>query len=196
MIGFGAILVVAAVLLIVPVLYVVKNALKLPVHKVWDRLKAVPFGKYVFSSLIGFISPYTGTVGLSVLDVDTNLGRVWMKERRSVHNPFKSIHFACLCNLSEVAAFLNLSYTLSEAAEKEGFKYRMIPKEVQAVFLKKARGEIVGECVSRTPSSLGRHEHTTCTILRDKDDEEVARINIVWCIDITRKGDFDTKKMK
>jgi len=71
---------------------------------------------------------------------------VGIKDRRSIRNHLGSIHAGALCTLSELTGGLAIEVTLLS-------NLRWIPRGMTVQYIKKARGNLVGEC-SVDPSVL------------------------------------------
>src|SRR5258705_472383 len=109
--------------------------------EMWQKLAPIPGGKKVFSKLVGWYAPYSGSVGANVIELRPGFAKVELKERRKVRNHLNSIHAVALMNLTELATGLAMFVALP----KNG---RLIVKKFEIEYLKKARGRItaVAEC--------------------------------------------------
>lgn len=134
----------------------------------WPLLSRLPGGKALFSRLISFLVPYTGTIGAEVDELREGYARVVLQERRAVRNHLKSVHAIALANLVEMTGNLALLY--SAPADT-----RMILAGISMEYLKKARGRLVAECTCQVPTSSEKQEYTLEVLIRDAGGEQVAR---------------------
>lgn len=104
----------------------------------WQRMSTWPCGKWIYSLMIGFMAPYTGTIRPRVLSYEPGRIRIRMRDRWRLQNPFKSIHAIALSNLGEAASGLALFSRLAPAQ-------RAILVKIETEYLKKARGTLVCE---------------------------------------------------
>lgn len=107
------------------------------IRDAWDRLRTIPGGRTVFSRLVGFAAPYTGSVGARVLELREGYARVELRDRRRVRNHLDCVHAIALANLAELTGNVAVAYTLPDDA-------RFIVKGLSIEYLKKARGKIIG----------------------------------------------------
>jgi len=146
-----------------------------PVRFLWDRTAGLPFGRTLFSVLIGRAAPYTGTIRPRVLELRQGYARVEMRDRRAVRNHLRSVHAIAVMNLAEVATGLALHFELPDHA-------RAILTGLEIEFLKKARGTLTAEATAPVPSGRESKEIVLRTEVRDGEGEVVARANATWLV--------------
>lgn len=144
-------------------------------RRAWERLSPLPGGKWLFSKLVGFLAPYTGTIGARVEELRPGYARLTLKERRKVRNHLRSIHAAALFNLAEETSGLAAVFSMDPGL-------RGIPVHLEIDYVKKARGTITAECEAPIlgPETSGEKELEI--ELTDEDGDVVARAMARWKI--------------
>lgn len=148
------------------------------IAELWARLAPLPFGKRFFSFLIGWMAPYTGTVGARVEELGPGHAVVSLRDRRAVRNHLKSVHAIALMNLGEVATGIAVMHGIDGRG-------RGIITQLKMDYLKKARGTITATCDVALPTEPGKHDLVVLGSLRDAAGEEVARATATWRVDLT-----------
>ncbi len=140
----------------------------------WRRLNGLPGGRWLFSRMIGWMAPYTATIGARVAALEPGYSRWTMRDRRRVRNHLNSIHAVALVNLAEVA-----SGTAMLAALPAGT--RGIVRGISIEYRKKARGTLTAECRCAPPSDVTEPtEYAVTATIRDAGGDEVAVATVVW----------------
>ena len=145
------------------------------IRSMWARLSGLPGGKLLFSKAIGMAAPYTGTIGLEVVDMTPGYARLQMKDRKKVRNHLNSIHAVALMNLAEATTGLAMSSGLPDGA-------RGILKGLQMEYLKKARGLLTSECRVEVLESTERREIEIHGEITDRSGDVVARAVATWLV--------------
>ncbi|MCI0571515.1 MAG: DUF4442 domain-containing protein [Myxococcaceae bacterium] len=134
----------------------------------WQTLARLPGGKALFSRLIGFLVPYTGSIGAQVEELREGYARVVLNDRRAVRNHLRSVHAIALANLVELTG--NVAFLYSAPADT-----RMILAGISMEYLKKARGRLVAECTCPVPTTSEKKEYRLEVLIHDAAGERVAR---------------------
>lgn len=141
----------------------------------WKRLSRVPFGRTVFSILIGRMAPYTGTMGARIQELSPGYSRWTLRDRRRVRNHLRSVHAVALVNLAEVASGTAMLTALPPGT-------RGIVTGLSMEYLKKARGTLTAECRCSVPDVNGQTTYEVHADIRDMDGDVVARGTVNWML--------------
>jgi acyl-coenzyme A thioesterase PaaI-like protein len=150
---------------------------------VFMRLSPFPFGKLIYSKLINFYAPYTGTIRAAVTDLTPGRCTTKMKDRRSVQNHLHTVHAIALCNLCEMTMGLMVDATISP-------ELRWIPRGMTVHYVKKARGTLSGSSWI-DPDALVPGNQTVPVEIHDASGEVVVRADIM--LSISRRPAGDTR---
>jgi acyl-coenzyme A thioesterase PaaI-like protein len=146
------------------------------VLKWWSRLAPLPGGAWLYSRVVGWLAPYSGSIGARIEEIRPGYARVSLRDRRRLRNHLRSLHAIALINLGEMASGLAVLSTLS-------VNMRAILLNIRADYLKKARGKLVAVAEFELPPDLA--DDTPCEVeaeLRDLDGETVTRVRATWLI--------------
>ncbi len=158
------------------------------VRDAWHVLGLLPGGKALFSRLLGHLTPYTGTIGASVISLGSGRSEVHMPDRPRLRNHLDSLHAVALANLAELAGNVALAYSLPDDA-------RFIVSGMEIEYLKKARGTIVaiGECP--IPRSSERATYDVTVTMRDTAGAAVATAVLHSLVGPKTTPDLDPKNV-
>ncbi len=142
-------------------------------QRLWQRLEHLPGGAWLFSRILGWVIPYTGTIGANVKKLKPGYALIHMRDRRRVRNHLHSVHALALANLGEVASGLAMLGALS--ADTRG-----IPTRLTIDYYKKARGRLIAESHCSPPAITEDTDFEVHADIRDTDGDVVARTTVNW----------------
>lgn len=140
----------------------------------WTRLHGKPGGSWMFSRLLSWWIPYTGSIRPHVRELRPGYARVTMTDRRGVRNHLNSIHAIALINLGELTSGLALNTALPPGI-------RSIATAIKAEFIKKGRGLLTAQSTCQVPQQLTESTETLAVgEISDAAGDPVARITVTW----------------
>ena len=142
-------------------------------QRLWQRMQHLPGGTWLFSRILGWAIPYTGTIGADVKILKPGFAQIHMRDRRRVRNHLQSVHALALANLGEVSSGLAMLGTLS--ADTRG-----IPTRLSIEYYKKARGHLIAESHCLPPKVTEDTDFEVHADIRDADGDVVARTTVNW----------------
>jgi acyl-coenzyme A thioesterase PaaI-like protein len=139
----------------------------------WQRLAPLPGGRWLFSRFMGWRTPYTGSMGAIVCELEPGYARVQLPDRRRVRNHLDSLHAVALLNLAEFATGLAVLVGLPPDV-------RGIVTGLSITYHKKARGRITAECRCTIPTVTADQVYEVQATLTDPAGDVVARATAQW----------------
>ena len=141
----------------------------------WRNLSRLPFGKIIFSRIVGFLVPYTGSIKANVEVIEPGYGKVIMKDRRKVRNHLRSVHAIAMANLGEMVTGVTLMSSLPD-------KTRGILTGISMAYHKKARGTLYAECRCDIPKNNKEQEMNVVAEIKDVAGDVVATTTATWLL--------------
>jgi acyl-coenzyme A thioesterase PaaI-like protein len=139
----------------------------------WKRLSKVPFGRTIFSIMIGWMVPYTGSIGARCEELGPGYSRWTLRDRRRVRNHLRSVHAVALVNLAEVSSGTAMLTALGPGV-------RGIVTGLEITYIKKARGLLTAEGRGSTADVRGRTDVDATAEIKDASGEIVAKATVHW----------------
>nr|BFD33391.1 hypothetical protein GTC16762_30090 [Pigmentibacter ruber] len=140
----------------------------------WTKLKNIPGGNIIFSSLVSKYIPYTGSISPLVLSIESGQARVLLKDKRAVRNHLNCIHAIALANVGEFSTGLCLISQLPETA-------MAILTKIEIEYLKKARGDLVSEAIYQYQANQQENEdHKITANILNTNNEIVTKVHATW----------------
>jgi uncharacterized protein (TIGR00369 family) len=142
----------------------------------WHRLRSSAPGRWLFSRLIGFAVPYSGSIRARVVSLDPGRAVVTLRDRRAVRNHLGSIHAVALVNLAELSSGM----AMMAALEPE---VRGIVTDISIRYHKKARGSVTATGTAAPPVVSGPVEALARAEVHDEAGDLVADATVTWKLD-------------
>jgi uncharacterized protein (TIGR00369 family) len=139
----------------------------------WQRLRRLPAGRTLFSLLVGRMTPYTGTLGARVAELEPGWCRVTLRDRRRVRNHLASVHAMALANLAELAGGLAVLTGLPAGVQG-------IVTAFSINYVKKARGQLSAECRVSGLHVTAEQDYDAAIEIADAQGDVVARATARW----------------
>lgn len=145
------------------------------IRRTWERLNRLPGGRWLFSRVLGWVVPYTGTIRASVVELRKGHATLRMRDRRRVRNHLRSIHAVALFNLVEITTGLAMNFGLPGDA-------RGILTGFSIDYLKKGRGTLTAVCDCPVPETNEEGEYEVVGQISDESGDVVVRATARWLI--------------
>jgi len=101
----------------------------------WQKMSAVPGGKWAFSRLVCWKAPYFASISPHFAELRPGYGEVFLKKHRAVTNHIGTVHAIAMCNMAELVGGSMTEVTTPGT-------HRWIPKRMSVEYLKKAETDL------------------------------------------------------
>lgn len=142
-------------------------------QRLWHVLQRLPGGRWLFSRLLGWLVPYSGSIRAVVRELRPGDVRLELSDRRRVRNHLHSVHAVALTNLGELTSGLALLSCLPA-------NVRGIPVRLSVEFHKKARGRLTARSRCSPPPVVDEMDFEVHTDIYNMADEKVAHTTVCW----------------
>jgi acyl-coenzyme A thioesterase PaaI-like protein len=141
--------------------------------KLWRRLHRLPGGTWLFSRVLGWRVPYSGSVRPHVRVLEPGHAEIEIPDRRANRQHLGSVHAIALLNVAEQASGLALLTGLPDGI-------RGIVTQISMQYFKKARGTIRAVSRVATPTVTSDIEFDVAADCLDRSGDVVARAMVRW----------------
>lgn len=148
--------------------------------RTWERLSALPFGRWLFSRIVCLRAPYFGSISPLIEELGRERVTARVRKRRRVQNHIGTVHALAMGNLCELCAGV-----LMEAAVPAD--RRWIPRGMTIEYLAKAATD-VSATAHITKSEWADGENVAVPVsVTDTNGAEVVRAVITMYITAKRR---------
>lgn len=142
--------------------------------KLYRRLAALPFGRWLFARLICFKAPYFSTIKPRFRELRPGLCQVSMRKRRAVQNHVGSVHAIANANLCELAGGMLMEASIPTTM-------RWIPRGMTIEYLKRTSTDVTA--TARLDKSAWSTENVGVPVsVNDTQGNEVVRAVITMYV--------------
>ena len=154
---------------------------KMDILATWRHLSQYPFGKWLFSKLVGWAAPYSGSIAARIDQLEPGKCVVRIRDRHRLRNHLGSVHAIALINLGEFSSGLAL-YAMMPAT------HRGIISAISMNYVKKARGSITARCqLAPVKWPEADQDLVLRSELYDQSGELVASAQVNWRVGAKRR---------
>jgi len=142
--------------------------------KYWNYAKTTALGRKIFSLLIGFYVPYSGSVSPSIEELSVGKAVLSIREKWFIRNHLKSVHAIALANIGELSSGLAMLGSIPSNC-------RGIVKNINIEYIKKARGKITAKGSAPEVGNITETvEKIAVAEMFDSSNELVAKVEVLW----------------
>ncbi len=139
----------------------------------WHTLSPLPGGRWMFTQLVKWMIPYTGSVSPRVEILEPGYAKISITQRRRLEQHLGSIHAIALMNVAEFASGAAMTTALPPG-------YRGIVTKMSIEYFKKARGTVTAESRPKLPDLTVEGEYDFTSEITDQKGDLIARATVRW----------------
>ena len=139
----------------------------------WRKLSPLPGGSWLFTQLVKWMIPYTGSVSPRVETLEPGFARISIAQRRRLEQHLGSIHAIALMNVAEFASGAAVTTALPAG-------YRGIVTKMTIDYFKKGRGTVTAESRPTLPDLTVEGEYDFISEITDQKGDLIARATVRW----------------
>ena len=139
----------------------------------WRALSPLPGGRWMFTQLVKWMIPYTGSVSPRVETLEPGFARISITQRRRLEQHLGSIHAIALMNVAEFASGAAMTTALPPG-------YRGIVTKMTIEYFKKARGTVTAESRPQLPDLTVEGEYDFLSEITAQKGDLIARATVRW----------------
>ena len=147
----------------------------------WNKLRNMPLGKWLFSKVICWKAPYFSTIAPRFEELRPGYAKVSMKKRRAVQNHIGTVHAIAACNLAELGAG-----TMMEASLPASMRW--LPKGMTVQYLKKCETALTAEATATDLAEGPARDVTVNVDLKDTHGNIVVHADINMYVSPRKKA--------
>lgn len=143
---------------------------------IWNRLRGLPGGRWLFGKLLCLKAPYFASISPRFRVLEPNYCEVAVRKRRKVLNHIGTVHAIAMCNMAELAGG-----TMTEVSVP--LTHRWIPRGMDVQYLRKADTSVVAFArpMDASHDFTGAGEFKVDVVIRDTAGEAVFKAIIsMW----------------
>lgn len=150
------------------------------VLSLWNRMRTLPAGTWLFSRFICWKAPYFGTISPLFEELKPGHCRVRMKNRRAVQNHIGTVHAIAACNLAELAAG-----TMVEASLPASMRW--LPRGMTVQYLKTCQTDMIAEATATGLTEGLARDVVVGVNMKDASGNVVVHADIAMYVSPRRK---------
>jgi acyl-coenzyme A thioesterase PaaI-like protein len=152
-----------------------------PILGAWNRLAALPGGRWLFTRLVCRKAPYFASIRPRFVALAPGHAEVRIAKRRAVENHIGTVHAIAMCNMAELAAGVMTDVSIPPT-------HRWIPKGMTVEYLRRATTDLSAECRLDPLPGFGPPMDLPVTVdVRDGAGETVCRAVITMRVSPRRE---------